>query len=230
MLGRRFFLWGVITLSRFVAQQVFLLNFDAPDREEKSRKKKQLIESLKSFDSNLIIVGPPNSGKSALLPKETWRSIDIRDLPRDKSWLDEPEVQKVLQQEKLANGLSPVESEPRPNVVVDHFEYMLGNTQFDEKKLELLEELQNRKKRICVLTSVDFLDRFLPIQAKDNNDHDESDLVEEADLRWARVFHSFSKEYLGYKEAPKAVSSLKGFLHTECRLNKHLFRNWTVNQ
>ena len=221
--GSSLFLWGVISLSRFVAQRVFLLNFDAPDREEKSRQKKQLIESLKLFDSNLIIVGPPNSGKSALLPPETWRSIDLRQLPRDKRWLDEPEVQKVLQQETLANGLPPGEPEPRHNVAVDHFEYLLGNTPFDEKKLELLEELQNRKIRICVLSSVDFLNRFLPIQSKDHHDHDESDLVEEADLRWARVFHGFSLEYLGYKEAPKALSQLKGFLQTECRLNNHLF-------
>lgn len=223
-LGFIVFLLFLYSVACFICRRAFFLHFATLPLENSI---KELLENPKELKTNLILVGPPNSGKSAMIQKNQWYKIDLHDLDQDKDWFPKSQESPNNDNEQSGAGIEG-EIQDKQFIVIDHFEHLLGNTQFDEKKLELLEILQNKKKRICILSSVDFLNKVIPSHSEDEQKPVERQQIEMFQLRWARILQTFSIEYLHGKTEPDPVDSakdqtaLKGFLKKECGINGHL--------
>ncbi len=91
---------------------------------------------------NLLLLGPPGTGKSAAIQRlsSAFEIFDFHSLLEQDQW-----VTSTL--ERLKGDTSPV--------VLDHFEYRLGDLKVDQEKRRIIGELLIRGRKLCVITSQD---------------------------------------------------------------------------
>ena len=90
--------------------------------------------------SNLLILGPPGSGKSAFASMlcHEWEQFDLHTIGGKEAWAE------VL--------LAQVSEKVRA-VVVDHFEYRWGDPAQDQEKRVFIEGLLSRHIKVCIMSS-----------------------------------------------------------------------------
>lgn len=123
-------------VARFVSRHVFLLDVTEP---ESPRGQPPDIEKL---DHNVLILGPPFSGKSSAVRRNSVCYLDCRELARVRG-----DPRSLYQSEP-----------PEKVIVVDHFDYKMGNPENNRRKLRLLESLLIDNRTVVVASAVDPMD------------------------------------------------------------------------
>ncbi|MCI0719389.1 MAG: hypothetical protein L0338_10545, partial [Acidobacteria bacterium] len=92
-----------------------------------------------SVDHNVLILGPPFSGKSSVVRRNSVCYLDFRKLAK-----------------LHGDPGSLYQSEPPEKVIViDHFDYKMGNAENNRRKLRLLESLLIDNRTVVVVSTVD---------------------------------------------------------------------------
>ena len=155
-------------LMRYITKRIFLIKLDESTLIESID-----ITSLESIDQNMILIGPPFSGKTQFLADKLKSTIDLTQLRKGSDPLD------LIDSQKLA--------EPQP-IVLDHFEFRIKDPEYNRKKLALLESLIYTHHQTVVISSTVDPNSYLttePTMVKGTTD--EENLRE----RWINVLGSF---------------------------------------
>ncbi|NIR69898.1 hypothetical protein GWN75_02865 [candidate division KSB1 bacterium] len=171
--GLAFILMLIYPLTRYIAKRLFLINLEEPTD--------LYHEELKTgkITKNLLVLGPPNAGKSKLLKgKPGMHIIDLakKDSPED--------VAKETQ------------FKSKPIVAVDHLEYQIEDANWNHAKFELIRKLLYvHKKTVVVFSTIDPMFYFSNTEQAGNQSRDsEREALADSD-RWAVVFSAFLKVY-----------------------------------
>jgi len=141
-------------------------------------------ENSNQETGNLLIIGLPQSLKSYLSEKspfyDRWEKIDFL------------EFGDTLEKLKMTGKISYTDKD---GILLDHFDYQFGVTEFDWAKLKLLADLLVKGKPIHVLSTIN------PFEFDFNDDPSQSSPDEPKGLaptllrQWSQVFQSFALYY-----------------------------------
>jgi hypothetical protein len=149
---------------RTIAQRVFLLDLLDPP-------------------TNLLVVGPPLSGKSALLQRDDFYVIDFH--KRGEQWSETINYEEIAQ-------------EAHKVVALDHFEYPIGAPEQDRAKLRLLKELLYTYKKPVVITStIDLVEFYGGDHAGRNEAVKTAQTHGQGKDSWAGILRFFWEVYIG---------------------------------
>lgn len=174
-------------LLRFAAKRIFLLGVRFPSASQTAAL---LPEQVKK---NLLILGPPYSGKSDLLITGNFKVFDLRKVAVEK---DLVEQYHAMELSKSQNNI----------IAIDHLEHKMGNPEVNRKKCDLLEELLNEGKRVVVVSAL-YPSYFCFGEDAGNVAYPE---------RWANIFSTFTNISMSSRGDPdsflKVISSLENKL------------------
>jgi hypothetical protein len=126
---------------------------------------------------NLLILGPPGSGKSAFIQKlhHAWERVDLHTIRGKNSW-----AEAALAQVAGKTGA----------VVVDHFEYQWGDPAQDREKRIFIEGLLSRDLKVCIMSACN------PYDWEEKSSKDSS-ATSSLDPRgpWTDLFRTFGLAY-----------------------------------
>lgn len=126
---------------------------------------------------NLLILGPPGSGKSAFIQKlhHAWERVDLHTIRGKNSW-----AETALAQVAGKTGA----------VVVDHFEYQWGDPAQDREKRIFIEGLLSRDLKVCIMSACN------PYDWEERSSKDSS-ATSSLDPRgpWTDLFRTFGLAY-----------------------------------
>ncbi|MCI0618692.1 hypothetical protein L0244_37415, partial [bacterium] len=160
-------------VARFIAKRFFLYDLQEPSDAEPADF------DLGKIRQNLLLLGPPASGKSALFrDKDNFHLIDLA----------------TFENAEKLTAMAKCESVPQEKIIViDHFEYNLGDPNWKSKKLDLLEELiYTRKRTVVVISTFDPL-HFFSTDTVDAEQHKQNGHHASQKEPWAIVLSSFIK-------------------------------------
>ena len=126
---------------------------------------------------NLLILGPPGSGKSAFTKKlhQEWERFDLHTTRGRESW-----GEASLAQVAGTTGA----------VVVDHFEYQWGNSVQDREKRVFIEGLLSRNIKVCIMSACN------PFEWGERSSKDSSAIASLGQQgQWTDLFHTFGLAY-----------------------------------
>lgn len=149
---------------RTIAQRVFLLDFLDPP-------------------TNLLVLGPPLSGKSALLQRDDFYVIDFHQ--RGEQWSETINYEQVTQ-------------EAFKVIALDHFEYQIGAPEQDRTKLRLLKELlYTYKKPVVIASTIDLVEFYGGDHAGRNEAVKTAQSHGQGKDSWAGILSFFREVYIG---------------------------------
>jgi len=126
---------------------------------------------------NLLILGPPGSGKTAFTQKlrDEWERFDLHTTRGKESWAE--------------SSLAQVAGKTRA-VVVDHFEYQWGDPAQDQEKRVFIEGLLFRGIKVCIMSACN------PYNWDDRPSNDSSPTSSLGPQGpWTDLFHTFGLAY-----------------------------------
>lgn len=171
---------------RVIAQRVFLLNFLDPPNPGFQ------VLSAQDVSRNLLVLGPPFSGKSALLQRADSAVLDLRRL--GEQWFER------IKYEDLAHDTHRV-------IAIDHFEHGMGDAQQDREKLRLLEELLSTcGKPLVVASAIDPVEFYCSAQATRTDQAENHHTLVQERYSWAGIFSSFWEVYIDDEGDPRVFS------------------------
>jgi hypothetical protein len=174
--------WAV----RVIAQRVFLLDFLDPPNPGFQ------VLSAQDVSRNLLVLGPPFSGKSALLQRADSAVLDLRRL--GEQWFER------IKYEDLAHDTHRV-------IAIDHFEHGMGDPQQDREKLRLLEELLSScGKPLVVASAIDPVEFYCSAQATRTDQAENHHTLVQERYSWAGIFSSFWEVYIDDEGNPAVFS------------------------
>ena len=169
-------------LPRFVVRRVFFLDVETPLRWGNDNLSYLLQNTAQLEFPGLLIVGPPGSGKSTAFRKASGKKfypMDLRDLLRHS-------------QEIFSKMVSDAVNQPQGTVIMlDHFEYARGIQEYDKQKLELLEELLRRDRRVCVISDIHPLDKEYFLDSIEEESSEATNQNQRFINRWRQAFQMF---------------------------------------
>lgn len=165
-----------------IARRVFLRDFLEPPNPGQA--------ALKALSRNLLLLGPPFSGKSELLHKQEGFCI----IDWHKQW-------------QKTSARQDVEQEAHKAIALDHFEYQLGVPEQDYAKLHLLEELLfTYKKPVIIASTIDPVEFYCGSPAGRDGVTSTGSIREQDKDSWAGIFSSFWNVYIGDEGDPEAFA------------------------
>lgn len=168
----------IFLMLMFFVQKVFIHDIAIPNYPDGDEM------TMLALLQNTLYIGQPNSGKSAFIQRIQYKySIDIRKM-------DEPaDLPSALQQAIEASCWE----NPKAVIILDHFDHLLGQADWDRAKLTLLESLISTHQRNVVLVTAIDPEIFFARRSSD----DQRDQVENKreSKRWAIALSSFTKVY-----------------------------------
>ncbi|MGE0683054.1 MAG: cache domain-containing protein [Candidatus Binatia bacterium] len=173
------FLYGSVHV---IARRVFLRDFLEPPNPGQT--------ALKELSRNVLLLGPPFSGKSELLHKqEGFCVVDLH-----KQW-------------KKTVTYQDVEQEAHKVIALDHFECQLGVPEQDYAKLQLLEDLLfTYKKPVVIASTIDPVEFYCGSPAGRDGGASMASAREQDKDAWAGIFSSFWNVYVGDEGDPEAFA------------------------
>jgi len=159
----------IVLMVRFIAQRVFFLGFDPPPPS----LGQNLLQG--AINKNLILIGPPFSGKSDLLHRTDFQVLDLRRFAREEKWAE------TFNYGALKNATETI-------LAIDHFEYKREDPLANHQKLQFLEEVVGEGRPVVLTTTSDPLTYPL----LDGSCLATSSGAEEAD-RWGEMMSRFVK-------------------------------------
>jgi hypothetical protein len=183
LLGSVFLVVLLYLSVRIIAQRVFLRDFLEPPNPGQA--------ALKELSRNVLLLGPPFSGKSELLHKqEGFCVVDLH-----KQW------------QKKTVTYQNVEQEVHKVIALDHFEYQLGVPEQDYAKLQLLEELLfTYKKPVVIASTIDPVEFYCVGPVGRDGEVSTAFTHEQNKDSWAEIFSSFWNVYIGDEGDPEAFA------------------------
>ncbi|MCZ6820649.1 MAG: cache domain-containing protein [Calditrichaeota bacterium] len=165
---------------RFIARRIFLLDLEEPTDLY------QAEVFLSKITKNLLVLGPPASGKSKILTAGNGKRKAIYEL-YDLALYPSPE---------MLPGEKEIKDIPEGKVVaIDHFEHRVDDRKWNYAKFQLLRNLlYSHKRTVVVISTIDPLFYF-------RDDDDEKKGAVDGDGQfvgmddWAMVFSAFLKVY-----------------------------------
>jgi len=140
---------------------------------------------------NLLILGPPGSGKSSLpKKKENQGMCEIIDMRN----IGTPELWRVEEGRALGSK--------KPIIVVDHFEHAFGSPPYDQKKWHIIERLLSEHKTIHILSTLNPLSDGL-LRSPPNSEPSPTPIETGPPLDWASLLRGFALCY--YRKHPSAA-------------------------
>src|SRR5262249_9345780 len=203
---------GVYVLGRSVTRRIFVLDLYPGVRVEPAR-------SPVGLAGNVLLLGPPGSGKTTTLAKVGIPIFDVRTLcavapviavasPNSSS----PNPPTPARQQRQMAGASAdwvdlFDYSALPETVaIDHFEHRLDEPTFRDQMLRFLEELVYRRQRnVCIASSVDPFDRFQ--QSSGTLGDMLGPGAAELD-RWTQLFASFRTEYINVGDSESFADTI----------------------
>ncbi len=167
----------VWTLVGTIARRVFLLGLEEPAIWMRMGRLPERITV------NMVLIGLPFSGKSALFNRDDIAVIDLRIIAQGERWADEFPFETALQ------GGSAV--------AIDHFEHGIGDVQKSRETLRFMELLALRGRPILIVSSLDPWNCFVDQGAKKPWGRASDPLEPQDAARWEDVLSNFSKVYIG---------------------------------
>jgi hypothetical protein len=219
-------LWWSYGLLRYAIARMFPIpSYFHRSHEAISREPNGHNESL----PNLLILGPPGSGKTAFTKKlqHEWERFDLHAIKGKEAWAEA--------------SLAQVAEKTRA-VVVDHFEYQWGDPPQDQEKRMFIGGLLSRGIKVCIMSA------YNPY---DWNEQPPKDSSLTSSLRppgpWTAIFHTFGLAYFipgimegvirkwlnpqtddGHTKDTEQLLFVKGLLKHETEATVHLVKigNW----
>lgn len=168
----------IFLMLMFFVQKVFIHDIAIPNYPDGDEM------TMLALLQNTLYIGQPNSGKSAFIQRIHYKYvIDIRKMESPADLMDA--LRNVIE--------TPCWQNPKTVIILDHFDHHLGQAEWDNAKLTLLESLISTHQRNLVLvTAIDpeifFTRRSLDDQVIQSENKRESE-------RWAIALSSFTKAY-----------------------------------
>jgi len=180
----------LFALIRFITRRLFLLDLHAAY----TLFTRELSSS--SLSHNVLVLGPPSSGKSDFLKRKDFYLIDLVKIAKTGRWAETFNYDSIPDNKVIA---------------IDHFEYKMESQDWNREKLLLLENLKYAHKKKVVVAST--LDPTNYQYYHGNGNHSSNGTSHEETAikindRWAEVWSSYLRIYIEDEGDSKAFSDI----------------------
>ncbi|MCH8022042.1 hypothetical protein IH785_19670, partial [candidate division KSB1 bacterium] len=180
----------LFALIRFISRRLFLLDLHTAY----TLFTRELSSS--SISHNVLVLGPPSSGKSDFLKRKDFHLIDLVKIANTEHWAENFNYDRIPENKVIA---------------IDHFEYKMENQDCNREKMLLLENLKYAHKKKVVVASTLDPTNYQYYHGNGNHSSNGTSYEETAvkiNDRWAEVWSSYLRIYIEDEGDSKAFSEI----------------------